>query len=295
VPLSFQNTLSESLAKLSGLTIELPMMEYYLDEERHARFWRRMAPNYQGEPELWFLIGRTIGWSAWNQLKTAALKIDQGQRQFPRVTTMFHASLALACAPIVIDGHVVAEVTTRPVILADQIDWDWHRAWAHEHGVDWDEYLSAERRSLHKTRDQMEGAAAMIGIIGNTIATLAHHLATSEDSLAKRTQRSRDAVERAIDYMRDHLETPITVAEVARHVNLNPSTFCMMFSGYTGQTPSDYLINLRIARAEQLLAHTTMSVVDISEALGYDPSHFSRLFRHRTGYAPGRYARMMRI
>jgi len=285
--------LSEDLARLTGLTIELPMMEYYLDEQRHAQFWQRTARNYHGEPELWFLYGQTIGWAAWNEVNTTStLSVTEGGA-LPSVRTLFHDTLASAHAPVVVDDRVIAVMSTSHVILDDAFDWDWHRDWARQHNIPWRAYQAAIKRTLHMSRDQMEGAAALLGTISNTIANLAHHLDRTQDSADGRARR-REIVRRAIDLMEQHLEAPISVADVARAVNLNAPYFCTVFTEHTGLTPSDYLINLRLTRAKDYLEHTTMSVADICATLGYDPSYFSRLFKRHTGHAPGQYARLMR-
>jgi YesN/AraC family two-component response regulator len=54
------------------------------------------------------------------------------------------------------------------------------------------------------------------------------------------------------------------------------------------------LINLRIERAKEYLANTTMSVQEVCRSLGYDASYLMRLFKQRTGYTMGQYARQMR-
>jgi len=287
-------TLSEDLARLTGLTIELPMMEYYLDEQRHRQFWQRTARNYHGEPELWFLYGQAIGWTTWNEMNAAPMPAATEGSAHPCVRTLFHDTLASAHAPIVVDDRVLGVMSTSHVILDDAFDWTWHRDWARQHTIPWRAYQAAVKRTLHKSRDQMEGAAALLGTIANTIANLAHHLDRTQDGADGRARRRHDIVRRAIDLMEQHLEAPITVAAVARAVNLNAPYFCTLFTEQTGLTPSEYLINLRLTRAKEYLEHTTMSVADICAALGYDPSYFSRLFKRHTGHAPGHYARLMR-
>ncbi len=287
-------TLSENLARLTGLTIELPMMEYYLDQQRHQQFWQRAARNYHGEPELWFLYGQAIGWTAWNRLNATLTPVGTENSVDPYVRTLFQDTLASAHAPIVVDGRLLGVMSTSYAILGDAFDWSWHRDWARRHNIPWRAYQAAVKRTLHMSRDQMEGAAALLGTIANTIANLAHHLDKTQDDTDGRARRRHDIVRQAIDLMEQHLEAPITVAAVARAVNLNAPYFCTLFVEQTGLTPSEYLINLRLARAREYLEHTSMSVADVCAALGYDPSYFSRLFKRHTGHAPGYYARLMR-
>lgn len=285
--------LSEHLVKLTGLIMSIPLMEYYLDAPRYSQFWQRISRNYQGEPELWYLVGDSIGWTAWRHINMADTP-DQRASSEPHVRTIFHHTLASAVAPVVIDGQVLGELRTRPVLLGGEFDWPWHQAYAQEHAIPWPAYSAAVERSPHMTRDQLTGAAGLMGMIVNTIANLAHHIDRYHDAPGRRFQQKREIVHRAIDFMEENLEEPIGVVDVARAVSLSPPYFCTVFTEGTGHNPSEFLINLRIERAKEYLAHTQMSVMDVCIALGYDSSYFSRLFKRRTGSTPGQYARLMR-
>ncbi len=286
--------LSEYLVKLTGLIMSIPLMEYYLDASRYGQFWQRISRNYQGEPELWYLVGDSIGWTAWRRINMAEDGAERIAPAEPHVRTIFHHTLASAVAPIVVDGQVLAEMRTRPVLLKGEFDWPWHRAYACEHGIPWPEYQDAVARSPQMTRDQLEGAAGLMGMIVNTIANLVHHIDRFRDLPNRQFHQKREVVCQAIDFMEQNLEEPVGVVDVARAVSLSPPYFCTVFTECTGHNPSEFLINLRIERAKEYLAHTAMSVMDVCVALGYDSSYFSRLFKRRTGYTPGHYARLMR-
>jgi two-component system response regulator YesN len=86
----------------------------------------------------------------------------------------------------------------------------------------------------------------------------------------------------------------VTVADAARAVDLTLPYFSTLFTEETGRNPSDFLIGLRIERAKEYLAHTTLSVVQVADLLGYSsPSHFSRLFKKRTGCPPSYFMRSL--
>jgi AraC-like DNA-binding protein len=290
--------LSESLMKLTGLAVNIAYMDHYLDAERYARWWRRISRNYQGEPELWQLLGMSIGWDAWNRIEYS----DSPTAKSPGdsyVRVSFHRTVGRAVAPIVVDGRLLAEMESHSVIIADDFDEAWHRRYADQQGIAWASYAAAVARSPHLSLEQLEGAATLLGMIANTIANLAHrNLALQREldgvrraSAERRALERREIVRRAIDFMQDHLETPVTITDVARAVALTPTYFGVIFREQIGRNPVDYLIDLRIERAKDYLIHTDMSVMDVCVALGYDPSYFSRLFKRRTGLTPGQYAR----
>ncbi len=151
------------------------------------------------------------------------------------------------------------------------------------------------------TLDQLEGAAGIMGMIANTIASLTHRnlalereLNAVRQTVARRSLEKQEIVRQAVTFMQNNLESPVTVADAARAVTLSVPYFCTIFAQQTGQNPGDYLIELRLERAKNYLAHTSMSVMEVCVALGYSPSYFSRLFKQRVGQTPGIYAQMMR-
>ncbi len=294
--------LSESLVKLTGLAVSIAYMDHYLDSARYARWWKRISRNYQGEPELWQLLGASIGWDNWNRIAYPEKEASLTARE-PYVRISFHNTIGQAVAPIRVDQQVLGEIASHQVIIRDHFDEDWHRHYAHEHHIPWPDYAACIQRSPHMSLEQLEGAATLMGMIANTIANLAHRnlkLETELDGVRSTAQDQRDTerrelVRKAIDFMQENLESPVSVSEVAQAVALNPTYFGIIFSEQIGRNPIDYLIDLRIERAKHYLAHTPMSVMDVCVALGYDPSYFSRLFKRRTGYTPGQYARRGRF
>ncbi|MFD0713550.1 response regulator [Paenibacillus sp. GCM10027626] len=95
---------------------------------------------------------------------------------------------------------------------------------------------------------------------------------------------------KAKKYMRAHFLEDISLKSVADHLALSPSYFSRMFSQETEQTFIDYLIELRIDYAKELLHTTNAKVYQISQMAGYDnPHYFSRLFKKVTGLSPGEY------
>lgn len=287
--------ISESMVKLTGLAVNVAYMDHYLDPERYARWWKRISRNYQGEPELWQLIGASIGWDQWNRIQNAEPEFPMIARE-PYVRISFHNTIGQAVAPIIVDQQVLAEIASHQVIIKDHFDEEWHRLYAREHHIHWRDYAAGIRRSPRMSLEQLEGAATLMGMIANTIANLAHRNLTLESQLRNATHEQRatdhhELVRKAIDFMQDNLELPVSVTDVAQAVALNPTYFGIIFKQQIGRHPIDYLIDLRIERAKYYLSHTQMSVMDVCVALGYDPSYFNRLFKRRTGYTPGQYAR----
>ncbi len=91
----------------------------------------------------------------------------------------------------------------------------------------------------------------------------------------------------AIAVLRRDFAQPLTLARVARRANLSPSRFSHLFRADAGVGPNQYLRNVRLDRAAELLRSSTLSIKEIMAAVGFnDPSHFSRDFRRRYGVSP---------
>lgn len=95
-------------------------------------------------------------------------------------------------------------------------------------------------------------------------------------------------IQRACAYIDSHYtDASLSLAEVAGQVNLSPSHFCTVFSHETGKTFKEYLTEIRIQRAREMLRTTPLKSFEIAEMIGYsDPHYFSFVFRKHTGLSP---------
>ncbi len=281
--------LSQHMTDLAGLRIRFPLLAYYLDRERQRRFREQIARNYAREPELWFLIGEAEGWRVERDETGPVCDGSRFVSRDPYVHTHFHQTLARAVAPIVVAGQILGEMYTYDAVLKGPIDWPWHRRYAAAHAIPWDIYRAAVRRSTRMTTRQLEGAAGLMGLLANAIANRAYRL--EREQAPDLSAQKRQLVRTAIAYMEEHLDLPVSVADVAREIGVSASYLCRLFAEQLGRTPRDFLINLRIERGKEYLIHTNMSVTEVCVALGYDVSYFAKLFRRHTGLTPVEYAR----
>ena len=105
------------------------------------------------------------------------------------------------------------------------------------------------------------------------------------------TQTVGTAVDAAIEHLCTHLAEPLTVATLARQVNLSPSAFTRVFRDATGSSPYQYLKQARLNRARELLLEARLNVADVGRAVGYcSTSHFIKEFSKGFGATPGQVA-----
>lgn len=94
----------------------------------------------------------------------------------------------------------------------------------------------------------------------------------------------------AKDYIMSRYQKDISLDEVSRIVNISPYYFSKIFKDQTGKNFIEYLTELRIEKAKQLLSQTEMSMKEICANIGYtDPNYFSRTFKKNVGITPTDY------
>ena len=99
----------------------------------------------------------------------------------------------------------------------------------------------------------------------------------------------QQAVERAIRVMRDHLNEPLTLQDMADVACLSPHHFHRMFHRIIGIPPGEFLTALRLDAAKRLLLTTSMRVTDICFEVGYSSlGSFTTRFTELVGLAPRR-------
>lgn len=92
------------------------------------------------------------------------------------------------------------------------------------------------------------------------------------------------------------LQTPWTVAEMATRMRLSESHLRRLFAGTIGRSPHQWLTDVRLQAARQLLAETDLSVKEITAHIGAgDVSHFTRNFRRRFGVSPARFREIAQL
>lgn len=103
-------------------------------------------------------------------------------------------------------------------------------------------------------------------------------------------ERHRDSIFEALKYINQNYTEDLSVEEVARKSMLSQSYFSYLFKSITTKTFTEYLNDLRISKAMELLTSTDKRVLDICHEAGFNNvNHFNRLFRQKTGVSPMSY------
>lgn len=94
-------------------------------------------------------------------------------------------------------------------------------------------------------------------------------------------------LQRAIDFIEEHLTEDISLLEICRAAGVSATHMTGQFKKYCGQTPYSYVIERRLKRAADLLAHSSVGIAEIALDSGFgDQQHMTRLFSARLGTTP---------
>lgn len=127
---------------------------------------------------------------------------------------------------------------------------------------------------------------------------LVNHYADHE-GIAETFHRKQQAIERLAPlfaFLETHFGQPVSIATAAETVNMSESHFMRFFKQVTAQSFTSYLNHFRVAKAEELLTKTDLTMAEISQAVGFcDQSYFGVIFRKVTGGSPLQYRHQRRM
>ncbi|WP_439101020.1 helix-turn-helix domain-containing protein [Congregibacter sp.] len=126
---------------------------------------------------------------------------------------------------------------------------------------------------------------------------LRHLLA--EFALCRDRQRSQNMGKLRLpelqSYMREHVNSSLSLGELAAFTGLTPQHFSSRYKAETGYSPMRHFLHMKMEAACRLLDSTQHSVKTIAVMLGYlDPLYFSRMFRQTVGLSPSQYRESQR-
>lgn len=93
------------------------------------------------------------------------------------------------------------------------------------------------------------------------------------------------------EYIRDHYaDSQLSLMEVCNYASVSLSYFSQFFKEETGKTFVEYLTEIRMDKAKELLRNTNRMLYDISEMVGYEnPAYFTVAFKKHVGLSPRDY------
>jgi AraC family transcriptional regulator len=139
-------------------------------------------------------------------------------------------------------------------------------------------------------RDQSEFGGIYADAI--RLVTMARMI-SADTKPASPVQTNRDGglskwrLKRVVEYVAEHLDEKVTLADMAAAARLSRMHFAALFFRATGLTPHQYLLKQRVSTAQDMLRTTDKSIVDIALSVGFSTqAHFTTVFKRIVGQTP---------
>lgn len=132
--------------------------------------------------------------------------------------------------------------------------------------------------------------------VRNILTRIAAHLSEMSEAkhpfLSEKEKRDMERTKVMLGYIEKHLSESITISDIAENAVISESECLRCFKRSIGTTPIQYLKELRIRRAAEMLSSYNCSVSYAAEHCGFfDMSYFSKSFRCLMGETPKQYSK----
>lgn len=130
-----------------------------------------------------------------------------------------------------------------------------------------------------KPGSQYIASGILLQILGQLFATIKYHPFEGK--------KIEDKIKQAKLMIFENMHQTISQEEIAQSIGMGYSLYRKKFKEYTGASPAQYQIQMRINKAKDLLITTNQSVKELASELGFEsPDYFFRLFKQKTGFTP---------
>lgn len=104
-----------------------------------------------------------------------------------------------------------------------------------------------------------------------------------------------EVIEKVIETMHKKYKENISIEDYAKSSGMSVCWFIRSFRAHTGLPPQQFMIQLRIGKAKELLSSSGYNITEIAEICGYENSlYFSRIFKKHIGLSPKEYRKIHR-
>lgn len=147
--------------------------------------------------------------------------------------------------------------------------------------------ISFDQTAFFEELDRLEDIALYTDFLHNYIKEILDHDANIK------LPDSRKAISTIKDFVNQNYSSHITLETVSDIVFLAPAYLSNLFKQETGINFIDYVTNVRIDVAKDLLRHSRMTIKEIALHVGYrDEKYFSKMFRKNVGIKPTEYRKV---
>lgn len=225
----------------------------------------------------------------------ACLEVQQKIVESPRAegkSVMCFAGLCDTAVPVQLGDKLIGFLQTGQVLLNKPTRRQFTRTarqlleWGLK--VDLGQLEEAYFHTRVLTRMQYESMVSMLTIFSQHLSLVCNQI------LVQPRNGEPVTITRARRFIQDHQTDDLSLAEVARAVNTSTFYFCKLFKKATGLNFTEYLSQLRIEKAKNLLLNPNLRVSEIAYETGFQSlTHFNRVFRRIAGQSPTNYRKRL--
>ena len=215
---------------------------YSLNEPDYAE-WKSISRFSADPTDFWRRVYDREGSRRWYAL-TQRL-VEQAKREQRAVTGVREDGLAQIVAPLIVDGQMLGVLRNTSLVCVAPFDHDAQRRHAQSLKLDEDLYLNKLQKVPHISEKKLAAIGMFLESVANTLRdlSLGNELLKSSrhtgQNLAQPAMTTRtERVQQALQYMRSHIEEPVSVANIAMQLALSPAHFSRIFRQETGRSPS---------------------------------------------------------
>lgn len=111
-----------------------------------------------------------------------------------------------------------------------------------------------------------------------------------KENVIQKTDVANEQIQHVIDYILTHYPEDITLSSTAKLFSLSESSLSKKFKAFTGHRFREYLIDIRVHTAADLLINTNLSISEIADRCGFsDSNSFGDTFKRIIGVSPSSY------
>lgn len=146
--------------------------------------------------------------------------------------------------------------------------------------------------ALLEEMPQLKGFERYLALLKvlNSLSHLNSTKLASEYYTPNKSLESEARIGKVCSYIHDHFSAEITIAKLADLAHMNEAAFCRFFKKMTGKTAINYINDLRIGKACQLLQEPSQSVGEIAYQSGFNSiPYFNRCFQKSKQCSPTQY------
>ena len=152
-----------------------------------------------------------------------------------------------------------------------------------------DDVLNIFKQALNVSKNKDLGYQQVLAGLVNLLLGMIFTLNKKETSIDSDIQNQ---INRTKIFMQENLNDKINFEDIASMVGMSYSKFRNTFKNYTGFAPAQYLLELRINKAKDLLSGTSLSCQQIAFEIGMEtPSYFNHIFKNKVSMTPNQYRR----